>query len=92
MSPSLPPSEQVIPVLSVVTTDNVQACDEHCFGFGNMLRLAWNVHGFGGFLHLPRNGPDKLTTCFVLVDMKDCSTFLVFKLIQFYINYNKMIN
>ncbi len=35
---------------------------------------------------------DELTTCFVLVDMRDCLKFLVFKLIHFYFNYKKMNN
>ena len=34
----------------------------------------------------------ELTTCFVLVDVRDCLIILDFKIIQFYNNYNKLIN
>ena len=92
MSPSLLPPEWIVPIVSIAATDNVQVCGKHHFGCGGMVLLAYHAHGFSGFLHRQETGPDKLTTCFVLIDVRDCLKFSVFKLIQFYINYNKMIN
>ena len=40
MSPLLPPPEQVIPIVSIVATDNVQECGKHHFGCSNTLLLA----------------------------------------------------
>ena len=56
MSHLLPLLEWAIPIVSIVTTGNVQAYGKHCFGCHNTLMLAWNAHGFGGLLHWPRNG------------------------------------
>ena len=79
MSPSLPPPERAVPIVTIVTTDNVQECGEHRFGVSNTLMLAWNARGFGGLLRRPRSAPVKLTTCHR--DVRDCLKILVFKLI-----------
>ena len=56
MSPSLPPPERAVPIVTIVATDNVQECGEHRFGCSNTLMLAWNARGFGGLLRRQRSG------------------------------------
>ena len=56
MFQSLPPPKWVVPIVSIVATDNVQACGKHRFGCSNTLVSAWNVRYFGGSLRRPRNG------------------------------------
>ena len=56
MFPLHPPPEQVIPIIIIVATNDVQACGKHRFGCGNTLLLAGNAHGFGGLLHRLRTG------------------------------------
>ena len=89
---SLPPQEQVVAIVSISATDNVQACRKHRFGCGDTLILVRNARGFSGLLHWPKMAMGKLTTCFVLVDVRDCLIILDFKIIQFYNNYNKLIH
>ncbi len=72
MSPSLPPPEQVVPIVSNAATDNVQVCGKHHFGCGGTVLLAYHARGFSGFLNRRETAPDKLFTCFVLIDVRDC--------------------
>ena len=72
MFPSLPPPEQVVPIVGIVATDNGRTCDKHRFGCGNSLLLARPARGCGILLRLRKtSAPDELAACFVKRDGSD---------------------
>ena len=71
MYPSLPPPEQVVPIVGIVATSNGRTCDVHCFGCGNALLLSRPARGCGVLLRLRKMGPDTLAAFFVLCDGSD---------------------
>ena len=72
MFPSLPPPEQVVPIVGIVATDNGRTCAKHRFGCGNLLLLARTARGCGVLLRLRRTAsPDELAVYFVQRDGSD---------------------
>ena len=71
MFSSLPPPEQVVPIVGIVATSNGRTCDVHRFGCGNALLLSRPARGCGVLLHLRKTGPDTLAAFFVLRDGSD---------------------
>ena len=71
MFPSLPPTENVIPIVVITGTSNKQTCDLHHFGCRNELLLARLACGSSVLLHLRKMGPDTLAAFFVLHNGSD---------------------
>ena len=71
MLPSLPPREQLVPIVGFIATNNGRTCQEHCFGCGNMLLLGMPAHCCGVLLRLWKTSPNKLAACFVRHDGSD---------------------
>ena len=71
MLPSLPPPEQLVPIVGFIATNNGRTCEEHRFGCGNVLLLGRPAHGCGVLLRLRKTSPNELAACFVRPDGSD---------------------
>ena len=66
MFPSLPPPEQVVPIVGIFATSNGRTCDVHHFISGNalLLLLSRPARGCGVLLRLRKMCPDTLAAFF----------------------------
>ena len=64
----LPPPERIVPIVGIVTTNNVRTSQYHHFGCGNALLMSLPANGCGVLLHLKKTPCGNLVAYFVLPD------------------------